>query len=66
MRELDVLLSRFLDERYIHSSRDTQLAFSKLLDQEDDQLWDWLLGRSEPSDQELLEIVRQIGQLNSS
>lgn len=48
MRELDVLLSRWLDQRYAEAGPILQQAFTDLLACEDDQIWDWLLGRAEP------------------
>jgi len=60
MRELDVLLTAYLDGPYASASEDLRAAFSDLLEQEDDQLWDWLLGRSAPSDARLQRIVAKI------
>jgi antitoxin CptB len=60
MRELDALLTRWLDLQWQladHSKRD---GFRQLLDCEDDQLWDWLLGRSRPPTEELCRIVDDI------
>jgi len=48
MRELDVLLSSWLAKRWPDADPELQQDFADLLDQEDDQLWDWLLGRTAP------------------
>ena len=60
MRELDVLLTAYLDSRYQRASAKTQEDFAYLLEQEDDQLWDWLLGRSVPDEARLAAIVAEV------
>ncbi len=60
MRELDVLLTRWLDDGWSASGEDLRQAFGALLECEDDQLWDWLLGRSEPQRPDLQRIVHAI------
>lgn len=60
MRELDVLLTRYLDRHYAKAPLPVQQAFCELLDQEDDRLWDWLLGRTVPESSELQTIVRLV------
>jgi antitoxin CptB len=46
MRELDQLLGWYLDTRYSLSDAAAKEAFSTLLDQQDPELWDWLMGRT--------------------
>ncbi len=60
MRELDVLLTKFLDHRYLHASTELRQSFGELLDQEDDVLWDWLLGRASPASSHLKAIVLEV------
>jgi antitoxin CptB len=48
MRELDQLLGWYLTDRYAASDDATKAAFSTLLEEQDPQLWDWLMGRSRP------------------
>lgn len=60
MRELDVLLTRFLDSQYEQATDQSKQDFGYLLEQEDDQLWDWLLGRSSPEDPRLVAIVAEV------
>lgn len=60
MRELDVLLVRWLDRCWDVCAADQRLAFCALLECEDDQLWDWLLGRSLPERSDLRSIVHEI------
>ena len=44
-RELDQLLGWWLDTRYAGASNELREGFSALLEQQDPQLWDWLLGK---------------------
>ena len=60
MRELDALLNAWMDQRWSSSDDDMRSAFAALLKCEDDQLWDWLLGRSAPAKPELKRIVDEI------
>lgn len=63
MRELDVLLLRWLHARWAVSPQHEQHSFRQLLEAEDDQLWDWLLARSRPETEELRHIVHEIRKL---
>ena len=61
MRELDVLLSRFFDDRFASLSGNEQLCFAQLLEQEDPSLFAWLNGREvhpDPNMQRLIEAIR--------
>lgn len=60
MRELDVLLERWLARRWPEAGPADRERFEKLLACEDDALWDWCTGRSRPEDPELAAIVDQI------
>jgi antitoxin CptB len=61
MRELDVLLERYLARDYAAATRAQQQAFQRLLDQEDPELWAWVLGQSE-SPAEFANVVDRIRQ----
>jgi antitoxin CptB len=58
-RELDALLGRWLEERWARSTPELQAGFESLLACEDDQIWDWLMERSEPG-AELKVVVEDI------
>ena len=46
MRELDIVLTRFLDRDYATLDTATQAAFASLLDVADPDLYAWILGQS--------------------
>ena len=60
MRELDLLLSAFLDDEYDRLSEADQTSFETLLDCTDDQLLRWLTGRTHPEDPTLSGIISKI------
>jgi antitoxin CptB len=60
MRELDQLLERYLDHRWLGAEPSERAAFERLLACEDDQLWRWFLSRAEPGDPELDAAVRHV------
>lgn len=45
MRELDMVLERFLSQDFPHLNPEMRGAFSQLLEASDPELYDWLLGR---------------------
>ena len=61
MRELDQLLGWYLDVRVYATVGDAaKAAFSTLLDEQDPQLWDWLIGQSVPENPEWRAIIDEI------
>ncbi len=60
MREMDMLLDRWLAQKFASAS-DAQLAvFQRLLDTEDDELWDWMIGKQTPADTEIKALISEI------
>lgn len=59
-RELDTLLTRFLEQAYPHSSPGARAAFERLLDWPDPDLYDCLIGRRDTGDPELDDVVARI------
>lgn len=57
MKELDVVLERYLDRRYAAADDDERGAFRRLLDADDPVLWDWISGAMPVSDASLEQIV---------
>lgn len=60
MRELDLLLTDFLENDYSHSSEEQKQAFRKLLGLADPDLIGYLLGAQTPPDIALANVVSQI------
>lgn len=60
MRELDLVLQRFFDNRYDDLPDEGKQAFSRLLDQEDQDILQWLLGHTTPPDQALRRLIEEI------
>ena len=51
MRELDLLLSRWLDRGWAAADANRRTAFLRLLEEPDPQLVDWLMNGERPADQ---------------
>lgn len=60
MLELDLLLGRFLEESYAALDEAQQQAFARLLQESDQDLQGWLLGKTEPVDAEFKKIIKKI------
>jgi antitoxin CptB len=63
MRELDQLLTRYLEHAWPDDSERQRGVFLKLLDCEDDRLWDWFMGHEVPADAEIAALVARIREL---
>jgi antitoxin CptB len=60
MRELDVVLERYLDRRYMQAPASEQRAFEALLELQDPQLFAYVMGRERPSDPELAHVIARL------
>ena len=60
MRELDQLMLRYLDQRWPVSDDGERSVFLRLLDCEDDKLWQWCMGLDRPEDPEMQALVQRI------
>lgn len=60
MRELDVLLERWLDRCWTDADARRRGAFERVLASEDDALWAWVTERSRPDDPELAALVDEL------
>ena len=47
-RELDALFGGWLDQRYASADEAQRQAFDELLDAQDPDLWDWVMGHARP------------------
>ena len=65
MKELDVVMSRYLEHYYVTATPAEQDQFKKLLELPDPELWTLLLGRSQAPDPELETMVQFLQQMSS-
>lgn len=60
MKELDLVLLRYLREQWPSAQAAQQAAFERLLELPDPLLADYLFGRAVPSDVEIRELIGRI------
>lgn len=60
MLELDLLLVPFTTEAFTTLSVQDQLLYIDFLEQEDQDLFKWLMGREQPSEARFTSIIAQI------
>jgi len=60
MRELDVMLERWLASRYEQGSEAQRRAFHRLLEAQDPQLVAWLFQRERPADPDVAALVDEL------
>jgi antitoxin CptB len=65
MLELDLLLVPFAREVFESLSHPDQMLYSELLEEEDQDLFTWLMQRTPPNDPRFEAIIRQILAHNS-
>lgn len=60
MRELDVVLERYLERRYARAPESERRAFESLLERQDPELLAYLMGREAPEDPELVNVIARL------
>jgi antitoxin CptB len=60
MKELDVLLVRYLEQEYPSAAPADRAAFARILDLQDPELFGYLVGRDSPSDAGLRHVLARI------
>lgn len=60
MRELDILLTRFLEHRWDGLPAHLQTGFVELLEVQDPILMDWIMGRATPETPEFVTLIDSI------
>ena len=60
MRELDTLLTRYLERSYLASSPAERAAFAQMLELPDPDLFGYLVGRTMPNEAIHVEIIARI------
>jgi antitoxin CptB len=64
MRELDVLLQRYLEQRYACAPKEEQQAFEALLELPDPELFAYVVKRDQPSDPQWANVVNRLSNPN--
>lgn len=67
IREMDILFREFIDQHYDQLNESDKQAFSRLLDEADLDILNWIMGKDTPATDELkriISIIRQSRQLN--
>jgi len=59
-KELDVLMQKYLNNYYPTASEDLQHAFEGMLDMQDPELYDLLVGRQTSEDQNINQVIEYI------
>lgn len=57
MKELDIVMLRYLDRYYDLAPEAERQAFIALLDVQDPQLWSWVTGREQPDDPVMADVL---------
>ena len=60
MRELDVLLVRYLEQEYPSASATEREAFVRILELQDPELFGYLVGRTTPEDDAVRHVIARI------
>ncbi len=60
MRELDIVLGRFLEVDFPQLDAEMRVAFTTLLEASDPDLYDWLLGRAAAPTAVLARVVERL------
>jgi antitoxin CptB len=60
MRELDVLLLRYLEDDYPRASPADRAAFAQILELQDPEIFGYLVGRQAPAEASLANVVARI------
>ncbi len=63
IKELDIILSKYLEEHYNSASQDEQQTFRELLSLEDPVLFSFLLDTEEPSTPEQIALITKLKNL---
>lgn len=67
IREMDILFREFIEQHYDNLSDDDKQSFSKLLDEADLDILNWIMEKDTPDTDELkniISLIRQSRQLN--
>ena len=60
IKEMDIVLQDFIKNSYDELNNENKSAFSKLLEEQDLDILNWVLGKDKPNDKTLIEIIKKI------
>ncbi|MEM8941175.1 MAG: succinate dehydrogenase assembly factor 2 [Pseudomonadota bacterium] len=60
MLELDLVLEPFIRDHYLQLAKDEKAVYRALMECQDQELFDWFLNKSPPSDSALKQMVNRI------
>ena len=60
IKEMDIVLQNFIKDSYDELNNENKSAFSKLLEEQDLDILNWILGKGKPEDTALIEIIKKI------
>jgi len=60
IKEMDIILQDFVNNSYEQLSNENKNAFSNLLDEQDLDILNWIMGKGEPADSKLIGIINII------
>lgn len=60
IKEMDIVLQDFIKNSYDELNNENKSAFSKLLEEQDLDILNWILGKDKPEDKTLIEIIKKI------
>lgn len=62
IREMDILFREFIDQHYDQLSDEEKQGLTKLLDEADLDILNWIMGKDKPQSDELMHMVTLIRQ----
>ena len=60
IKEMEIVLQDFIKNSYDELNNENKSAFSKLLEEQDLDILNWVLGKEKPEDKTLIEIIKKI------
>ena len=60
IKEMDIILQDFVNNSYEQLGNEDKDAFSNLLDEQDLDILNWIMGKDEPADSKLIGIINII------
>lgn len=65
IKEMDLVCQRFLEQEYPRIGEQERQLFERILDENDLDILDWILERSQPEDSDYLPLIEKFRQLKT-